>query len=158
MHAGLSPAVHMLCCAVSWHVRLWWETATVLQRGAVYTPLVCPAAGAGGASVDDAAKRAAEEGLCLMAVLDTVLRHLGCIEQEVAQQLAAAMVNMLGKQRYPAVIAMGCQLLCTLARMHPPAAVHVTFLANKVYGIAASLLTSGQQTPGAEATLQVGPR
>lgn len=93
-----------------------------------------------------------------MAVLDTVLRHLGCVEQEVAQQLATAMVNMLGKQRYPAVIAVGCQLLCTLARMHLPSAVHVTFLANKVYGIAASLLTSGQQTPGAEATLQVGPR
>jgi hypothetical protein len=53
---------------------------------------------------------------------------------------------------------MGCQLLCTLARMHAPAATHVTFLANKVFGIAASLLSSGQQTPGSEATLQVGPR
>lgn len=123
-----------------------------------HVSLLCAAAGANGANVEEAAKRAAEEGLCLMAVLDAVLAHLKCVEQEVGQQLATSMVNMLGKQRYPAVIAMGCQLLCTLARMYPAAAGHVTFLCNKVYGIAATLLPSDQQTAGADATLQVGPR
>jgi hypothetical protein len=119
---------------------------------------LCAAAGANGANVEEAAKRAAEEGLCLMAVLEAVLAHLKCVEQEVGQQLATSMVSMLGKQRYPAVIAMGCQLLCTLARMYPAAAGHVTLLCNKVYGIVATLLSSGQQTPGADAALQVGPR
>lgn len=116
------------------------------------------AAGAGGATVEKLAKRAAEEGLCLMAVLDAVLTHLNCVEQEVGQQLAAYMVSMLGKQRYPAVIAMGSQLLCTLARLYPDAAGHVTLLSNKVYGIASSLLSGGQPMPGSDAALQVAPR
>jgi hypothetical protein len=99
--------------------------------------------------VDDVSRRAAEEGLCLLAVLDAVLAHLGCVEQDVGQQLAASMSGMLNKQRYTQVIAAGCQLLCTLARMHTNASAHVTHLADRLYKIAATLLSSDQQAAGA---------
>jgi hypothetical protein len=93
-------------------------------------------------------------------VLDALLNHLNCVEQDVSQQLAASVVNTLHKQRFLQVIAVGCQLLCTLARLHAPAAAHVTQLASKVYNIAAGLLSIVQPTPGSAEyrTLQQGPR
>lgn len=110
--------------------------------------------------MDDPGRRVAEEGLCLLAVLDALLSHLGCVEQDVGQQLAASVVAMLNRQRFLQVVAVGCQLLCTLAGMHAPAAAQVTQLGNKVYNIASGMLTIVQPTPGSGEyrTLQQGPR
>lgn len=110
--------------------------------------------------MDDPGRRVAEEGLCLLAVLDALLNHLGCVEQDVSQQLSASVVNMLNRQRFLQVVAVGCQLLCTLARMHARAAGQVTQLANKVYNIASGLLSIVQPAPGSGEyrTLQQGPR
>lgn len=82
-----------------------------------------------------------------MCVLDAVLVQLGCIEQDVGQQLAVDIVSMLNQQRYPAVIATGCQLLCTLASMHAPAAERIPLLVKSVYDVASAALTCvwGQQ-------------
>lgn len=98
--------------------------------------------------MDDVSRRAAEEGVCLLAVLDAALDHLGCVEQIQGDDLAASLSGMLNKQRYTQVITAGCQLLCTLARMHATAAAHVTHLADRLYKIAATLLSSEQQAAG----------
>lgn len=95
---------------------------------------------------DDSSRRAAEEALCLLAVLESVLSHLGAVEQDVAQQLSSDLVNILNKQRYLQLIAACCQLLCTLAAMYQPAAEHVKILGNRVYSIASPLLTTGPQS------------
>jgi len=117
-------------------------------------------AGGGAAGVDDSSRRAAEEALCLLAVLESVLSHLGAVEQDVAQQLSSDLVNMLNKQRYLQLIAVSCQLLCTLAALYQPAAEHVKILGNRVYSIASPLLTSGPQssTPNNSVAQAAAPR
>jgi hypothetical protein len=111
--------------------------------------------GAGSSAAEEATRRAAIEGLCLMAVLDGVLQHLGCVEADVARQMSTDLLHLINKQRYLQLLAAAAQLLCTLAVMHEPAAGQVSQLLTKVFNIAAGVLTAqaapGPGTPGSPA-------
>lgn len=48
---------------------------------------------------DDPAKRSAEECLCLLAVIDGLLRHLGGVEQEVLKQLMTDLLVLTNKHK-----------------------------------------------------------
>jgi transcriptional antiterminator Rof (Rho-off) len=52
------------------------------------------------AANEDASRRAAEECLCLLAVLRALLLALGAVEQEVMQQMANDLKVLINKQRY----------------------------------------------------------
>jgi hypothetical protein len=52
------------------------------------------------AANEDASRRAAEECLCLLAVLRALLLGLGAVEQEVMQQMATDLKVLINKQRY----------------------------------------------------------
>jgi ferric-dicitrate binding protein FerR (iron transport regulator) len=52
------------------------------------------------AANEDASRRAAEECLCLLAVLRALLLNLGAFEQEVMQEMAKDLKTIINKQRY----------------------------------------------------------
>lgn len=57
--------------------------------------------------VEDTARRNAEECLCLLSVLESLLRHLGAVEQDTMKQLMADLLALISKQRYLQVTGMG---------------------------------------------------
>jgi hypothetical protein len=59
------------------------------------------------AAKEDASRRAAEECLCLLAVLRALLSSLGAFEQEVMQQMASDLKVLINKQRYLQVCGQG---------------------------------------------------
>lgn len=84
-------------------------------------PLLLPRVVAGATSGDaakraaaneDASRRAAEECLCLLAVLRALLLSLGAFEQEVMQQMASDLKVLINKQRYLQVGGRARSVLC----------------------------------------------
>jgi hypothetical protein len=52
---------------------------------------------------EECSRYAADECVCLLAVLEAVLGHLEALEQGVLQQLSADVIQMLNSQRQPQV-------------------------------------------------------
>jgi hypothetical protein len=159
-------ALHALCAADASVAVPAADAQRFVRCLAPYLPALVSVGGpvggsrlsAGGAAAASAAeestRRAAIEGLCMMAVLDAVLQHLGCAEAEVAAQMATDLLHLINKQRYLQLLAAACQLLCTLGSMYEPAAAHASQLANKVYNIASGAMAppaAGAGTPGSPA-------
>lgn len=89
---------HLLCCCSCICTRHWHKHQRRCRC------VVCTCAAMTGAGLpDDASRRAAEECLCLLGVLEALMCQLGLAEAEVLQQLSSDLLAMAGSQRLPQV-------------------------------------------------------
>lgn len=61
----------------------------------------------------------------------------------------------------PQLLAAGCELLCTLAPLYPPAAVDISQMATKCYSLASGALQQPLQptlTPNSPSAMHVAPK
>ncbi|WIA08603.1 hypothetical protein OEZ85_008032 [Tetradesmus obliquus] len=113
------------------------------------------------AANEDASRRAAEECLCLLAVLRALLLSLGAFEQEVMPQMASDLKVLINKQRY-LQMATKCYSLASGALQQPlqptltpnsPSAMHVApkllFILGQLCKQGAAVLdAAAEATPG----------
>jgi hypothetical protein len=82
-------------------------------------------------------------------------------EGEIHQTDLAASCFWLAAVALPQLLAAGCELLCTLAPLYPPAAADISQMATKCYSLASEALQQQIQpniTPSSPAAMLVAPK
>eukprot|EP00879_Flechtneria_rotunda_P019856 GHRR01020870.1.p1 GENE.GHRR01020870.1~~GHRR01020870.1.p1 ORF type:complete len:819 (+),score=323.27 GHRR01020870.1:216-2672(+) len=159
--AGRFPhllALHALCAADASVVAPAADPQRFVRCLAPYLAAASGQQGPGVSAADDAARRAAEELLCLTAVLAAALLHLGVMEQDVLQQMCTDLQVLINKYKFIQVVAAGCQTLCTVAQLYEPAELQIAQMATKCYTFALEALNQQQGITAPSPHKQLAPK